>query len=46
MARAIIDNDLRYSRRVTADDAKDFAHPEDTLYRFRKTIGHFFEDEL
>ena len=46
LARWIVDNDLRYSREVSPEDAASFADPEDTIYRFRKEIGHFFEDEL
>ena len=26
--------------------AAEVADPEDTIYRFRKTIGHLFEEEL
>ena len=46
LARWILDNDLRYSEPVTVADANEFADPEDTIYRFRKTIGHLFEEEL
>jgi putative cardiolipin synthase len=46
LARWIVENDLRYSRQVTAEDAAAFADPEETIYRFRKEIGHLFEEEL
>jgi putative cardiolipin synthase len=46
LARWIVDNDLRYSREVSPADAAAFADPEDTIYRFRQSIGHIFEDEL
>lgn len=42
----LIEQDLRYSRRVTPEDAAVFETPEDVIYRFRKEIGHLFEDEL
>jgi phosphatidylserine/phosphatidylglycerophosphate/cardiolipin synthase-like enzyme len=46
LARWIVENDLRYSRQVTVEDAEAFADPEETIYRFRKEIGHLFEKEL
>lgn len=46
LADWIIERDLRYSRAVTVEDAAAFADPEDVIYRFRKTIGHLFEEEL
>ena len=46
LRRAFLDNDLRYSREVTRDQAAEFADPEDVVYRFRKTIGHLFQDSL
>jgi putative cardiolipin synthase len=46
LARWIVENDLRYSRQVTAEEAAAFADPEDTIYRFREEIGHLFEEEL
>jgi len=42
----LIEQDLRYSRRVTPEDAAAFEDPEDVIYRFRKQIGHLFEGEL
>ena len=46
LARWIVENDLGYSRQVTTADAAAFADPEETIYRFRKEIGHLFEEEL
>ena len=42
----LIEEDLRYSRRVTPEDAAAFEDPEDVIYRFRKEIGSLFEAEL
>ena len=42
----LIEQDLRYSRRVTPEIAAEFEDPEDAIYRFRKEIGHLFEGEL
>jgi phosphatidylserine/phosphatidylglycerophosphate/cardiolipin synthase-like enzyme len=39
-------NDLRYSKRVTAEQAALYEDPEDLIYRFRKEVGEFFEAEL
>jgi phosphatidylserine/phosphatidylglycerophosphate/cardiolipin synthase-like enzyme len=46
LARTILEQDLRYSQRVTPEDAAGFADPQDVIYRFRKQIGHWFESEL
>ena len=46
LARWIVEHDLHYSEPVTVEAAAGFADPEDTIYRFRKTIGHLFEEEL
>lgn len=46
LAYWLIENDLRYSRRVTPAAAAGFADPEDVIYRFRKSIGHLFKEEL
>lgn len=42
----LIEQDLRYSRRVTPEIAAEFEDPDDAIYRFRKEIGHLFEGEL
>jgi putative cardiolipin synthase len=39
-------NDLSYSREVTAAQAAEFETPEDVVERFRKSIGHLFEQHL
>jgi len=46
LARWIVENDLHYSREVSPADAAEFADPAETIYRFRASIGHLFEDEL
>jgi putative cardiolipin synthase len=46
LASAIVDGDLRYSRRVTPEEAAAFADPEEIIYRYRKTLAEWFEDEL
>jgi putative cardiolipin synthase len=46
LARRIVEGDLRYGRPVTVQDAAEFADPEETIYRFRVSIGHLFEEEL
>jgi phosphatidylserine/phosphatidylglycerophosphate/cardiolipin synthase-like enzyme len=43
---AFFDNDLSYSREVTAAQAAEFEAPEDVVERFRKSIGHLFEQHL
>ena len=42
----ILEQDLRYSKPVTAEEAAGFADPKDIVYRFRKEIGHLFEADL
>ncbi|MCU0758708.1 MAG: phosphatidylserine/phosphatidylglycerophosphate/cardiolipin synthase family protein [Steroidobacteraceae bacterium] len=46
LRKAFLENDLRYSREVTREQAATFAEPGDVVYRFRKTIGQFFEGSL
>jgi len=43
---AFFDNDLSYSREVTMAQAMEFETPEDVIQRFRKSIGHLFEQHL
>jgi uncharacterized Fe-S cluster-containing radical SAM superfamily protein len=43
---AFFNNDLSYSREVTAAQAADFEAPEDVVERFRKSIGQLFEEHL
>ncbi len=46
LRQAFLDNDLRYSREVTPDQAAQFEQPESVIQRFRKSIGHLFEKQL
>jgi putative cardiolipin synthase len=46
LARVIRESDLRYSQRVTAESAAEFEDPEEAIYRYRKSIGELFEEEL
>jgi phosphatidylserine/phosphatidylglycerophosphate/cardiolipin synthase-like enzyme len=46
LARVILENDLRYSARVTPALAESYVVPEDAIERFRKSLGEQFEDEL
>ena len=46
LRRAFFDNDLKYSREVTPEQAAQFEAPEDVIERFRKSIGHLFEGQL
>jgi putative cardiolipin synthase len=46
LAGVILESDLRYSDRVTAEEAEAFEDPEEVIYRFRKTLGEWFEPEL
>ncbi|MEJ2514546.1 MAG: hypothetical protein P8080_04040 [Gammaproteobacteria bacterium] len=46
LCRNFMAQDLDYSRRVTPEMAAGFASPEDVIERFRRPIGHLFEDEL
>jgi phosphatidylserine/phosphatidylglycerophosphate/cardiolipin synthase-like enzyme len=43
---AFFNNDLSYSREVTPAQAAEFEAPEDVIERFRKSIGHLFEQHL
>ena len=46
LAEICYEKDLAYSRRVTAEDARDFHEPTDALYKLRKAFGGLFEPEL
>jgi putative cardiolipin synthase len=41
-----LDEDLRYSREVTAERAAAFESPKDIVERFRKSLGTAFEEHL
>jgi phosphatidylserine/phosphatidylglycerophosphate/cardiolipin synthase-like enzyme len=43
---SFIENDLKYSREVTREMAAGFETPESVVTRFRKSIGHLFEEHL
>jgi cardiolipin synthase C len=43
---SFIENDLKYSREVTREMAAEFEAPESVIERFRKSIGHLFEEHL
>jgi len=43
---SFVDNDLKYSREVTRDMAAGFEAPDSVIERFRKSIGHLFEEHL
>jgi putative cardiolipin synthase len=46
LRQSFLENDLKYSREVTPEQAAAFEDPEDVIYRFRKSIGHLFESSL
>jgi phosphatidylserine/phosphatidylglycerophosphate/cardiolipin synthase-like enzyme len=43
---SFVENDLKYSREVTREMAAGFESPERVIERFRKSIGHLFEEHL
>jgi hypothetical protein len=43
---SFVENDLKYSREVTHEMAAGFETPESVVTRFRKSIGHLFEEHL
>jgi putative cardiolipin synthase len=46
LRRSFFDNDLKYSREVTPEQAAEFEAPASVIKRFRKSIGHLFEEHL
>jgi phosphatidylserine/phosphatidylglycerophosphate/cardiolipin synthase-like enzyme len=46
LQRAFFENDLKYSREVTPEQAAEFEAPASVIKRFRKSIGHLFEEHL
>jgi len=46
LRRSFVENDLQYSREVTPELAAQFEAPESVIERFRKSIGHLFEEHL
>jgi len=43
---SFLENDLKYGREVSAAQAAQFEAPESVIERFRKSIGHLFEQHL
>ena len=41
-----LENDLKFSREVTLEQAAEYEDPQDVVYRFRDSIGKYFEEEL
>jgi putative cardiolipin synthase len=46
LRQKFLDEDLRYSREVTAENAARFESPASVIGRFRKSIGQLFEEHL
>jgi putative cardiolipin synthase len=46
LRQQFLDNDLRYGREVTPEQAAEFESPEDVIERSRKSLGGLFESEL
>lgn len=46
LRRKLIDDDLRYGREVSIEQAATFEAPASVIERFRKSIGTLFKDEL
>ena len=46
LAEIFYENDLAYSRKVTAEDANEFNEPTDALYKLREEFGSLFESLL
>jgi putative cardiolipin synthase len=46
LRRTFLENDLNYSREVTPEQAAGFEAPDDVIERFRKSLGHLFEQHL
>ncbi len=42
----ILDEDLRYAREVTPEQAAQFEAPKSVIERFRKSLAHLFEEHL
>ena len=42
----LIDEDLRYAREVTPEEAARFEAPDSVIERFRKSLGQIFEEHL
>jgi phosphatidylserine/phosphatidylglycerophosphate/cardiolipin synthase-like enzyme len=46
LRQSFLENDLRFSREITVEQAEQFERPSSVIERFRKSIGDLFEDHL
>jgi phosphatidylserine/phosphatidylglycerophosphate/cardiolipin synthase-like enzyme len=46
LRESFLADDLRYSREITIEQARQFEQPAKVIERFRKSIGDLFEDHL
>jgi cardiolipin synthase C len=46
LATAFLQRDLSFSRRISAKEAATFESPESAMQRFKKQLGHLFEEHL
>lgn len=46
LRRMLLEQDLRFSREITALEAAGFESPSSVVFRFRKSLGTVFEDHL
>ena len=46
LRQLFLESDFKYSREVTLEQAHEFENPQDLVYRFRDSIGKYFEEEL
>ncbi len=46
LRRTFLEDDLKYGREVSAEQAAGFEAPASVIERFRKSIGHLFEQHL
>jgi putative cardiolipin synthase len=46
LRQSFLTSDLRYSREITIEQARQFEQPAKVIERFRKSIGDLFEDHL
>jgi putative cardiolipin synthase len=46
LARLLLERDLLYSVQVTPEAAAKFEDPDEVVYRFRKSLGSLFEQDL
>ncbi len=46
LRQSFLNNDLRFSRDISVEQAEQFERPSSVIERFRKSIGDLFEDHL